>query len=368
MSCIWVLVQAAVVAVSAQQASYWLLIIPFIAFTVSLLLVPLVHKYVDQIDDWMAKRRDVRLLFAIIFLATVPVGFATFIDIADVSEILQGTLRKSDVWWLTGAAILAAIYIAAQLVSWSHKDRWDKRIEKERQAVEKQRLLAEENRKDRDFFFFVNKAFLGVVGLKWERVRTKLEGLSSPVSIEELQDACRPDDQIVALIRGVFEIFRGELNAVNKHAKLRVALFENRDGQLELAHCWDGNSQVCVQNGDNFKERLNLSKGATDCLAVWVAHKKKLEIVPNAEEADRDERHPFKYFRPLQRNQIRSLTVWPLERSGEVAFVFCVDTDQDGFFNEGRRAALDMVADNLAHRLLFETDMRQLLNGFARND
>ena len=320
--------------------------------------VPLLYKFQQSIDDWMSTHKATRITLRVVLGILIPGLITVFADIANLSEIAAGNIDSTDEVLLSLLGPLVIVFAAGQWMLWSHADKWDVKLQKETS-------LREDARRRRDFILRMNKIFLGVVGLKSAEVRKLAsEHDGNGCRLERLRTAVDPDRQIPSLVNAVYELYAEELRRRNVEATMRIALFEVRFGNLELLHSWNGTNVACVQSplDAKYKDKFNLSISATDCLAVWAAQRGQIEIIDNAEKADRDRSSAFNYYTNAQRNQIKSIVALPLSLTEGVAarFVVMMDSNEPEFFNEDGRRELGIVLENLAHRLLYEADAKLL--------
>jgi GAF domain-containing protein len=256
-----------------------------------------------------------------------------------------------------------------------HSDKWEARLKgaddrtaqqalktaEETSRADRQMKLHDEIRANRDFVLNVTESFLGVVGKKAEEVRKTVEnGFSVSPKLSIIRESLNPDRQIVALLLGVFEIFR---HPMNRMSSLRIACFQQVDGYMKPVYSWNGAVANCVQSPlTTHREKFAVAKGASESLVVWVVHNKAMEIIEDADAEDKKDGGRYHHHDNQQRKNIKSIVAIPLLRGdGLCSHVLTIDTDQPGFFSRTQAKELEFVARNLAQRLLFEQDMISLL-------
>lgn len=348
----------------------WLILWPIGSVLLSAAIAVVVYwKWNQNLDAFLAKNQKRRLFFGIFFILLVPAGALLLADIADLSEAGKGNLDGTGAMLLSLGALLGVAYLWGQTILWSHADKWDERLIQNAEEIKKLRSLKSEIESQRDYVLSLTERILAVVRLKWKAIRGVVASVTAPggVSSQMVRDAVDPDRQMTALVRAMHDIYRERLNAIgNRSAKLRIAHFRLEDGYLKPIETWDGQSDDCITRPANeHRGKFKIDGCASECLAVRAAHTGRVEFAEDAEECNQNSQHSFKYFSGAQRDRIRSMVAMALraDDGGSAPFehVIAIDTDQVGFFNEAKHEQeFELARRHLAHRLLFEEDVKKL--------
>ena len=305
------------------------------------------------------------------------------IEVADFSDAARGEVRLGSLIGMCLLAPCVVAYLAGQWLLDFHEDKWDGRLEEAGQTIAKEQMLRDEARRYRDFLNLLERLFRQAVAKRVQQLKQVLQAVRrkgadepEPVRLPAVLRALAPTQQITWLVHTIYEwcTRQMEMQHPGKDHKVRVALFQMDDnrGCLIPAYAWDGKSADCLNTPpEKYEERFSLGSSQTACLAVWVAVRGELRIVPDTEQADRDQDHPFHYFEPKQRKTIRSMLVIPLLDDGKhtpASYVVSVDTNLKGYFDDGRAEEYEALAESLAQRLHHEFLLNQLLQEVSKSE
>lgn len=148
----------------------------------------------------------------------------------------------------------------------------------------------------------------------------------------------------------------------------RVCLYEERKDYVELVAATDdhegmkSNRSFWERNRQSFFFNAPTGKKAHTVLCI---EQKKLLIVPDCQEADRDRSDDFQYFEDAQAESLRSLVAYPIHPFGwpavELRAALVVDTNAPGFFEEAHRDEIETYLRSFAVRLHLEKLYHDLL-------
>lgn len=342
-------------AVTPSYTTFWSAGITLIVSCA--VFVPLTYHFRVSVDQWLTKGRARRAVMTALFVVVFPVVIAAIVDFVDLSDAAAGKVDDWDPFALSCGVLLFCLTALSQIVLWWHTDRWDERVRIANEAKEQ----AEDTL---GFALEIATTFLSVVGRKADRVRALIaRGRKAIILDEDLKAALSPSEQIVALVNAVYALFRARVHQA--HA-LRVALFRLDGEYYAPVQCWDGATTSCVTSPTNhLRENFKVNAAGSKCLLVHAAQGMNIQIVSNADEAAGNPAHPFNHFDHDQSRRIKSIAVLPLRRgneNGPITTILSIDTTQPGFFTDTRdRPRLELLAKNLAHRLLFEQDIAELI-------
>lgn len=311
----------------------------------------------DRIDQGLANHPIGRRWLVLGAAIILPLLLGIVIDLADVTKaVRQLNMDFVDCLWASGSALMFCTYCTVQWLLNRHTERTDARLEESR-------ILLDQARGFRDFQLRVHRLFLRVVGLRGSDLQRVLSTERNGCLVPHIREGVAPATQIGRFVNAAFELFSQDLSSADGQAKLRIALFRNLGKErLELVHSWDGSSPRCVTSPSESPARFAFTEAATDCLAVWACQRGTMEVIEDAEKADKEKASAFHYFTLQQREYIRSLLAIPIPVNKPFAdFVLMLDTDLRGFFNMANLERYKLVAENLAQNLLHEADIDRLL-------
>lgn len=342
---------------TSQNEILWLLVPFFLFVGLALILCwAALYQFFAQLDEYLAGHKRRRLVFLILFLGVPSACEALLVEAIDWSSIFDGNFKENDLLWTNVLSCVVALHLAAFLTFARHGDSWDLRL----QTADARCEAATQNQK-----FAVNLLTFcrSVVGGKTNTLREQLSNGDNP----QLRAALAPNEALVRIVLALFDLYHSKLRTVSPESTLRIAYFTAKDGYLEAVEAYNGTDHGCVspaQTSSTTRERFRLECGASDCLAVWAAHKRNVAIVEDAEDADGDADHAFVYFHPLQRNHIGSLVVIPICRSTDPAparHVICIDTSLKGFFRLEDQPQFRLAQMLVQEHLLHEIELHNLV-------
>ena len=278
------------------------------------------RRWEKPLDKWLSESASRRRRFSVFTSVAFAIVVPWFIDRSAMLSAIRGsgTWDAGDTVSIMLAAALFVGFLWCQGMVSLHADNWNERLAEAGSRAAAEEGLRKKIAHDLQYVLTVTNTFLGIVGHKADRVRELVPSCQDgAVDLEKLRDALNPAEQILKIVMAVYDIYRDQLT---NGQSLRVAYFYVDLGHLKVRHCWNGVSRNCITspNSDN-RKRFKMATCATKCLAVAAAHSGKIEIVANAEEADRDQDSPFRYFESDQRPRIKSIVAIPLKRDGEAA-------------------------------------------------
>jgi hypothetical protein len=360
---------AAIEAQPAQEEHGIAELLPQIGTTAAIVIVGtlLILHYRSKLPA-LFETRPRRVYLEVVVLAGLNIAMGILLSAIKWSAV-GGAIPARDLTLLWIFSVVAGLFVNAQAIVVAHADtvaaerrrreeeRADERIEFETQL--------EDARKVREFYHVVNEAFLRVVSRKRERL-TKAH---ANARVSELQPAI----QCQALVAACWEIIDGLVNEQGGSGRdrVRVAYFRVIGRQLVPEHSWDGTAGDCVTRllgtDANVKARFDLDS-ASGCLAKTTSLTGKTFSVRDCAVADADMNHPFVFFHPSEKDEIRSIVALPVILPGAAApfDVITVDTDRKGAFHNSDpvlKRQLEMVLKNLAHRLQLEKALDESLTG-----
>jgi hypothetical protein len=249
------------------------------------------------------------------------------------------------------AGVLAALVTAQSFVA-LHADHAEIR----QRALEDER---DDARQERKFYHLVSEIVMAVVSKKREYLRSAID----PEAI--FNDL--PQKQTAALIAAAWEVINGIVQdeSAGDVFRVRVAYFRAQKDGLSLELSWNGRNADCVSLSPNTMTACFSWSGNTGSLAKSASQTGTMWLVADADEADRNPGHPFHFFGPDERSELKSIVAMPIKFEGANApyDVLVVDTNRPGFFDAGdERLVLKLkhVARNLAHRLHVERGLQDL--------
>lgn len=352
-----------------DEVTYTPLVEPVLLFIVSCIVCVVVYRrFRDQIDGWLAQSKKTRQLFRVSMLILLPVGLAVCVDVADLSMVRAGKFERLDIAMLDVAVLFGPVWLLCQALEAYHSDHWDDRILALTNRAEESQELHLAAQQNRDFLVLMGRVILRIIGMKSDRVQAAVQNLRNPSDnqrITAIRRALDPSQQILRTIIAIHGFFRQRMGIENS---LRVAYFvDSGNGYLNPMCSFDGTNEHAIQTPANqHRERFRL-EGDIDqaCLVIASAVNSQVWVIGNADEAHDDPDKPFEFFDDHQRRSIKSIVTLPLRRRDAAPpcrHVVSIDTDRIGFFESSiTLQELEMLAENLAHRLLFEHDMRVLL-------
>lgn len=359
----------------AVEANYWPLLVPSIAGMLSVSLFTYVYvKFHVQIDAFLSSNRRYRQRFRGVCLFFVPIVVAGCFDIADFSEIGEGRITGRDTIALVLIVAGIPLWLTAQLLESWHLDNWDQRLIAATNLAHTHLARCNAAVQSRDFLIQLTSLTLRIVGLKVDRVRRVLkesrDGPANPqfkTRYDRVREALNPQLQILEAIIAVHHFLELGLPAGRR---LRIAFFVRAGDHLQPVYSFDGQNTDAVQTPKTVhRDRFRL-EGDTDpkCLAVACATKGQIWILEDAAAASKAPDRPFLYFDDQQSARIKCIVAFPLPRGdgpGPYSHVITIDTDEPTFFkdDEETRFRMKLLQRNLAGRLHFEEEMRELLDG-----
>jgi len=286
--------------------------------------------------------------------------FAVACLYVDKQSFIDAPSGVTDLVLLSACSLCFAFFFASQYIYWRHSDTADVRIaELDLLIKDTQNAAAEQ--------IGIADSFLKVVGIKAQRIRKCLkstkEKMESP--IDSIVESFNPDEQILNLLIAAYRILSKQLPT---NESLRITLFEAEQNSILPKWAWDGHDATdrirdrCIVYKDMFDLRSEPPKTA----AVWAArHNKELNIT-DTKEANADMSSPFSLLDAGDQSNTQSLFVIPLRLEDEqtpISHVLTIASSYRGLFpeteNDKRRRRV--FTDHLIRRLLFELDVRRLL-------
>jgi len=351
--------------------SPWFLVLPVAIFVVVGLVVFFNNQRIRGYlaSTWLdsQKKRHFSLLLGTLIL---PVVMMFAWDLFDLSEVGKLHVMRMDI--ITGC-VLAIGAVAALLFQSTvihYEDSWERVVDTSNRERDEMAALVDATKQEHEFALSISNAFRKVVTLKAKRIHelTQAEG---DIAVEAFCKALNPELQIIALVSVVFELYRYEIKKQHGvNANIRVAYYVQKDGYLTPAFSTDGINEPCItaESVQLNRPRFRLDDGPTNSLAVHAAREKKIQIVEDTAKAADDDNTFFQYFDSDQRNQIKSMLVFPIANKtsgGSAEHIICVDCDKKGFFKEKDRPVAELFAENILDRMLFELDMQDILERTA---
>lgn len=349
---------------SQHQVNVWFLAIPTMTLVILLFLLLLTYsKLHEHIDAFLKESKWRRGFMIVAGNLLLPLFVAGAIDIFDASKVLQGDVYWSDVISATVAVTFGLFALFFQVSLYHHEDRWNDRLQKAEAAskvAERKHILTHK----------INNAFREVVELKASRIRMSINNGNQSISADDLISALDPESQIIALLEVVYNVFKSLLEtSFGPDANLRLKYFVVDSGYLIPKYQTDGIYRSQTPELDpRHKEFLCVSRGTSDCAAVYAAKERCIHIVEDTKEAHVNEDKAYVQFPGQSHDKLSSLLAIPVvskESNKPTEIVICLDSDRKKFFNEEDITEITVIAENLQDRLLFELSMQDILNRMA---
>lgn len=329
----------------ASLAEHW------IHFAVALLVAVVVARIMVVARNRFEEDVRARYAFRILFIYLPPVAAYWINSAIDKKHIDDyGVLLAEDVVPLAATVALTVVWITAQSV--------------EVAATESLKKI----RDNLEFLLEMTLVFLGVVGEKAARVNAATQEAQpndDSARLQLIRTALDPEEQIdltIQALRRFFSSLREE-----KDAKVRVVYFKNDGTYLvpEISYIetgYGGRSVTTRTRRPEFKiNAANREKYAV----VAAAYSDENIVIGDTAEAHEDPEMPFTLIEASGSEKMKSLIAMPMHRGEQwtrpCESVIVIYTDKAGFFAEQSPEEMERLRVNLAQRLLFEGDLKELL-------
>jgi hypothetical protein len=291
--------------------------------------------------------RGARFLYVTIAVVILPLILGGWSDIVDVSEVLQGKVTVANAVPLSVLAVLLVTYL------YLHGCWFDR---EEHGLVTRANEIGRIAELDcqKNYLVRLLENFRACIGRYAARLSQVLDTEASTEPISKRIPDDLSTDNIRMIVESIRQTYRS-IETVPKDYGLKALLLESRDGFLVHRESFDGTKWDCYKaDCDAHREQyFNIAK--PNCsVAVASAVSGTIQIIESCDDCHRDDSHPFWYFQDclaLQREELGSMVVIPIEPAHNHKYVLCITCSQAGAFLKKHIWKAKAVQENVQARI-----------------
>lgn len=305
--------------------------------------------------------RGARFLYVTIAVVILPLILGGWSDIVDVSDILQGNVTTVNAVPLSILAVMLVVYL------YLHGCWFDR---EEHGLVTRANEIGRIAELDcqKNYLVRLLENFRACIGRYAFRLRQVLDSSNpnEPLSTRIPNDLAT--DNFRMIIESIRQTYRS-IETVPKDYGLKVLLLESQDGFLVHRESYDGTNWGCYKTDCDAHREQYFNLASPNCsVAVASAVSGTIQIIESCDECHRDDSHPFWYFQDclaLQREELGSMVVIPIEPEHNHKYVLCITCSQPSAFLKKHVWKAKAVQENVQARIALLTCQNAVLDSLC---